>query len=263
MAQTPFFEKIDNTGQPSPWITMVHGASQHSGVFSAQTEAFRKDFRLLLIDLPGHGKSSLAGPFGPEEYADAVLAALDSAKIETTHFWGTHTGAGVALTLATQHLQRFDSLILEGAVIPGVELSSVTKNIGRAKTTAREKGLDAARKEWFERSEWFEVIRQHPEECRADQHWSMITEFSGAPWLHTATPRATRPVREMLSQISRPVLLVNGEHDLADFLHIAEELAAKLPHAERVLIPGAGGFPLWEYPSVVNPLVRHFLNKRA
>ena len=147
---------------------MVHGMSQDRRVFSAQVGAFQKNYRLLLIDLPGHGKSSaMSGPYGPEEYAAATLAAMDAADVESTHFWGTHTGAGVGLLLATRQPRRFASLILEGAVIPGVVLPSVTKHVDRAKATAAERGVEAARLEWFTEAEWFDVIRREPERCRA------------------------------------------------------------------------------------------------
>jgi 3-oxoadipate enol-lactonase len=234
--------------------------SQNRRVFSAQVGAFQKDYRLLLIDLPGHGKSSaMSGPYGPEEYAAATLAAMDAANVERTHFWGTHTGAGVGLSLAARQSQRFESLILEGAVIPGVTLPSVARNVGRATATARRSGVEAARLEWFEEAEWFEVIRREPERCRAREHWSLVAEFSGAPWLDPTAPRSIDPIRGRLHRIVVPTLLVNSEHDVADFLLIVDELASTLPVVERRTIAGAGGFPLWECPALVNAQVGHFL----
>jgi 3-oxoadipate enol-lactonase len=262
MNPIPYFEKVEVAGQAKPWITMVHGMSQSRRVFSAQVGPFQKNYRLLLIDLPGHGKSSeMSGPYGPEEYAAATLAAMDAAGVEITHFWGTHTGAGVGLSLATRQSQRFKSLILEGAVIPGVMLPSIARNIGRAMATARQSGIEAARLEWFKEAEWFEVIRQEPERCRALEHWSLLAEVSGAPWLDPTEARPVDTVRGRLHQIVLPTLLINGEHDVADFLMVAEELASTLPIVERRTIAGAGGFPLWEYPAVVNAQVSHFLAK--
>jgi pimeloyl-ACP methyl ester carboxylesterase len=55
------------------------------------------------------------------------------------------------------------------------------------------------------------------------------------------------------------VLLVNGEHDVEDFLRVADELECSLPNVQRATIPGAGGFPLWEFPAEVNSRVRRFL----
>jgi pimeloyl-ACP methyl ester carboxylesterase len=259
----PRFEAIAAADATRPWIVMVHGASQHSGLFSAQVEAFQADFRLLLIDLPGHGRSSaVPGPYGLAEYARAVLAAMHAAKAERAHFWGTHTGAGIGLILAAQHPGRIATLILDGAILPGVDLPYVAARIRQARQTARERGIEAARAEWFRESKWFEVIRAHPTECRAKAHWDMVAAFPGLPWTDPAPPEPVASIRPALPRIAQPTLLVNGEHDVEDFLRVANELESTLPNVERVTLPGAGGFPLWEFPAAVNARVRRFLERR-
>lgn len=259
----PWYGKIESAGPDRPWLVMVHGASQHSGVFSAQVEAFRTSHRLLLIDLPGHGRSaSVAGPYGLLEYAEGVLAALDRAGVGEMHFWGTHTGAGVGLLLATgSQRRRFSSLILDGAVLPGVDLPSVSEAINRAKATARASGVEAARREWFDRSAWFDVMRANPVQCRCAEHLRMVSGFAGGPWLDPSAPRPLASIEDRLRDIGSPVLLVNGEHDLDDFLMVAERLEKNLPNVRRHVIPDAGGFPLWEYPDRVNAGVKEFLDR--
>lgn len=260
MKDLPHASTIASAGKTKPWLTLVHGASQHSGLFSAQVEAFQPDYRLLLIDLPGHGRSSaLPGPYGLAEYARSVLAAIRAAKIERTHFWGTHTGAGIALMLAAQHPQLIASMVLDGAILPGVDLPYVTARYARARKTAQERGVEAARAEWFRESRWFDVIRERPEECRAKEHWDLIAGFSGRPWLDPSAPEPVPPVRPALARIAQPVLLVNGEHDVEDFIRVADELESSMKNVQRVTVPGAGGFPLWEFPAEVNSLVRRFL----
>ena len=256
----PHAQAVTTAGAQAPWLVLVHGASQDMRVFSAQRDEFSRDFRLLLVDLPGHGGSAgMPGPFGPAEHAGAVLAALERAGIDRAHYWGTHTGAAVGLLLAVRYPQRLHALVLEGAVIPGVAMPSVTHWFERACATARERGVEAARREWFGEAEWFRVIREDPRACRADEHRAMIAEFGGAPWLDGRSPSTVTDVAPALARIDSPVLLVNGEHDLGDFQETALTLARELPRAERVVIPGAGGFPLWEYPERVNPRVRAFL----
>ncbi len=260
----PHFERITSAGKTRPWITMVHGASQHSGLFSAQVEAFQADYRLLLVDLPGHGRSvATPGPYGLAEYTRGVLAAIHAAEVERTHFWGTHTGAGVALMLAAQHPQLIASLVLDGPILPGVDLPYVTARYTRAKQTARERGIEAARAEWFRESRWFDVIRARPAQCRAKEHWDLISGFSGLPWTDASVPEQVAPIRPALARIAQPVLLVNGEHDVEDFVRVADEIASSVPHVQRVTVPGAGGFPLWEFPAEVNALVRQFLERQA
>ena len=260
----PHFETIVRAGESRPWLTLLHGASQHSGLFAAQVEAFQADYRLLLVDLPGHGRSAaLPGPYGLAEYTRSVLAAMQAAAVARTHLWGTHTGAGIGLLLAAQHPQRIASLILDGAILPGVELPYVAARFARARQTARERGIEAARAEWFRASKWFDVIRARPGECRAKAHWDLIAAFPGQPWLDAAAPAPVASLRPLLPRIAQPALLVNGEHDVEDFLSVAQELESGLANARRATIAAAGGFPLWEFPAQVNALVRGFLERQA
>ena len=63
----PFYELVLDAGTSAPWIVMVHGVSQDRRVFSAQVRDFSEAYRLMLIDLPGHGRSG------------ALLAPMDLA----------------------------------------------------------------------------------------------------------------------------------------------------------------------------------------
>jgi len=54
---------------------MIHGASQHRGVFGAQVEYFQHHCRVLLIDLPGHGQKPAS--YDPADYAD-MASGLDA-----------------------------------------------------------------------------------------------------------------------------------------------------------------------------------------
>jgi pimeloyl-ACP methyl ester carboxylesterase len=161
--------------------------------------------------------------------------------------------------LAAQHPELIASMVLDGAILPGVDLPYVTARYAQARKTARERGIEAARAEWFRESKWFDVIREKPEECRAKEHWEVISGFSGRPWLDPSTPEPVSSIRAQLARIAQPVLLVNGEHDVEDFIRVADELESSLKNVRRVTVPGAGGFPLWEFPAQVNSLVRQFL----
>ena len=257
---TAGYETVEEAASAAPWLTLVHGMSQDRRVFSAQVAAFRAAYRLLLIDLPGHGLSAAhPGPYGLAEFAGSISAAMRKAGIGRTHYWATHTGAGVGLLLACREPGRFSSLVLEGPVIPGRLPPAVGEMLLQVGELAREQGLDAARRHWWERSGWFAVMRERPEACRAAGQRALIEEFQGRPWLDTKTPAPVPPIEDRLAQLSLPVLIMNGEHDMTDFIQAADELSGLLPHARRTVIEDAGGFPAWEYPDRANEEVRRFL----
>jgi 3-oxoadipate enol-lactonase len=254
------YEAVVEAGERAPWLVMVHGMTQNRRIFSAQVEAFKASYRILLVDLPGHGLSAdLPGPYGHVELAAAVGAALDEAGVGRCHYWATHTGTSLGLLLAAERPSRFRSMVLEGAVLPGHAMPSVDAAIQRIRAVARRDGMAAACERWCAAGAWFDVMRQRPDECRAEAHWAMIAEFSGAPWLDDGEAAPVRPVDDRLPCIDCPVLLYNGEHELADFLEAAAFVAARLPNATQATIAEAGGFPGWEFPQRVNRLVGAFL----
>lgn len=253
---------IEDAPAAAPWLVLVHGFSQDRRAFSAQVDDFRDRFRLLLIDLPGHGASrALPGPYGHAELAEAVGCTLDAVigSAVPCVFWGTHTGAALALLLASRDAARFTALVLEGAVLPGRPMASVTESFARIRQIALGQGVDAARRAWFDESAWFAVMRERPVECRAEAQRAMIGEFSGRPWLEPGSPAPVAVSDAVLANIDRPVLLYNGARDVADFVSAAEHLERILPRATRRVIAEAGGFPAWEFPQRVNPLVAAFL----
>ena len=69
------------------------------------------------------------------------------------------------------------------------------------------------------------------------------------------------PIDDALGRLPIPVLIMNGEHDLPDFMAAAAALAAMIPGCRRHLVPDGGGFPLWEYPIRVNDTVAAFLDE--
>jgi 3-oxoadipate enol-lactonase len=251
-------EIVEEAGPAAPWLAMAHGMAQDRRVFDAQVAAFRDQFRILLIDLPGHGLSvDLPGPYGQGEMAEAMGAALDTIEAPL-HYWGTHTGATLGLILAARRPERFQSLILEGPVLPGRPFPAVAHALARAGQIARDEGMEAARARWFEEG-WFDVIRQHPEACRAEGQRSILAEFSGKPWL--APGAAVDPIEDVLKTLQTPILLYNGEHDVPGFIGVANELETLLLHVQRERIADAGGFPAWEVPDAVNALAAEFLNR--
>ncbi|MCG8696264.1 MAG: alpha/beta hydrolase [Minwuiales bacterium] len=255
------YETVTDAGPDAPWMTMVHGVSQDRRVFSAQVADFRGRFRLLLIDLPGHGLSTdIPGPYGLAEFASAIRATFAEVGVDRTHFWGTHLGAGAGLLLACREPGLFLSLVLEGPVFPGRTLPMVSGILARIAAIATEQGMDAARRVWWEEGAWFAAMRDNPA-CRGAEHRAIIEDFQGRPWLDAGlATRPIDPIDGLLAKLKVPVLIYNGEHDVPDFLQAADALEAALPACGRGIIPDAAGFPFWEFPDRVNAEVRSFLD---
>lgn len=87
----------------------------------------------------------------------------------------------------------------------------------------------------------------------------MISDWSGWQLQHP-DHRPFVAVSTRLGEIQVPTLVVVGEHDLADFLAIADHLEAHIPGARKVILPGVGHMANMEDPKGFNDVVMTFLS---
>lgn len=256
-----YYTTIDMNKNDDLWITMVHGQTQNHKYFYSQVVEFKNRFRILLLDIRGHGQSdSLPGPYGIEEYSDDVYDVFNELEINETHYWGTHTGSAIGLVLALRYPERISSLILEGAFLPGFSMPRTAALIERARMLAKKESVEVAVEDWFECSDFFSYINANAIGCRAEEHREMVSEFEGNPWLCNLTPREVNLVVDKLHLIHQPVFVYNGEYDLEEFKMAALKLESDLSSVKRVSVAEAGGFPGWESPKQVNSFVHEFLD---
>jgi pimeloyl-ACP methyl ester carboxylesterase len=92
-----------SAGQGPP-VVLIHGNSSSSRVFLRPLElTLGQCFRLVAVDLPGHGASDNAkdpSAYSLPGHARAVRAALEALGIDQAHFIGWSLGGHVALEMA-------------------------------------------------------------------------------------------------------------------------------------------------------------------
>jgi len=253
---------IKDAGNGQPWLVMVHGMSQDHRAFSAQLETFKDQYRILLVDLPGHGLASgTGGLFGHVEMAAHVEHAIIANGADNVCYWGTHTEATIGLYLAATSPGLISALILEGPLVPGANPPVVVGTIDRARATARASGVAAALDQWWRDSCWFEYMQAHPQACRAAEHLAIIMDFTGRPWLDDLSPQAIDNADELLSRIRIPALIYNGAADHGDFLAAAGQVRDLLGDARMEVVSETGGFPAWENSGAANRLAADFLGQ--
>jgi pimeloyl-ACP methyl ester carboxylesterase len=97
-----------------PTMVMVHGLMATGDMFRWLAEPLAARFRLIVPDLPGHGRSgAVPGPYTVEAMAAELAATLDSRGVRDAHVMGYSHGGTVAQQLArdTGHLVRSLALV--------------------------------------------------------------------------------------------------------------------------------------------------------
>jgi pimeloyl-ACP methyl ester carboxylesterase len=91
-------------------IIFTHGATMDHGLFQYQTAFFAERYRLLVWDVPGHGRSRPYEQFSLEQAAEVLVGMLDAENIWKVHLVGQSMGGYISQIVARDHHERVISL---------------------------------------------------------------------------------------------------------------------------------------------------------
>jgi pimeloyl-ACP methyl ester carboxylesterase len=107
-------------GDPAnPVVLLLHGATMDMAMFDQIIAAFQDEYRLLAVDLPGHGRSA-AIPFSVDNCVEGVLELLNEEQIGSCHLVGQSMGGIICQLL----VQRRPGVARSAALISSVPLSA-------------------------------------------------------------------------------------------------------------------------------------------
>lgn len=105
----------ETLGEGEP-LVLLHGFGTSGALWEPLVEAFAEDYKLIIPDLRGHGRSTnFTNQFTHRQSALDVYALLDELKIDEFRGMGISTGGMTLIHMATQQPERPDAIVLIGA----------------------------------------------------------------------------------------------------------------------------------------------------
>ncbi len=102
--------KVTGSGEP---LLLLHGALVTRTMWQPQTEAFRKDYRVITCDFPAHGESpDISGDYTIAKLSEFVIQLLDTLGVIRAHVCGHSMGGMVAQHLAFTHPEHVQKVVL-------------------------------------------------------------------------------------------------------------------------------------------------------
>ena len=98
-----------------PPLVALHGWLDNAGSFARLAPLLAARYRVIALDLPGHGHSghlAAGASYHYVDYVQAVLAAADALQLDRYTLLGHSLGAGIAALVAAASPERIERLLL-------------------------------------------------------------------------------------------------------------------------------------------------------
>jgi 3-oxoadipate enol-lactonase len=245
--------EISGSGKP---IILFHSLLADSSSFVPLTEELVKTHQVISLNLPGFEGSDFVGG-ELNTIADHIAQGIESLKLsEKPIFLGNGYGGFIALITSIRHPRLASRLVL-------ADCGAMFSEPGRAafrgmSAAAKEKGLGAIADVAMRRLFAPEFQEKNPDLVadRKKRFLSLDTEtFHGA-----CAALAGLDIRDQLSKVMQPVLVLVGELDEATPSTMSVELHAGLPNAKLNILPGLAHVPQLQAPAVFMNAIRDFIN---
>jgi len=111
-----YYKVINNN--KDKWILLLHCICSNMHIFDSYIDKLSKEYNILLIDLPGHGKSKeYNDKISFKEVSLKIVNILDKLEINKISIWGISLGSVIAKYLLKIIPNRIDKIVFEGAAL--------------------------------------------------------------------------------------------------------------------------------------------------
>ncbi len=218
--QTLQISYIDEGSADGIPVLLIHGSPVGTSVFDALVEEFPSDLRVIAPDLPGHGNSTLEvsdGSFKAD--ADYLIQLLDYLDIPSVHVVAYSRGGGPAIRLLDRDPSRVQSLVLLSSI--GVQEQELLGNY------TLNHAIHSLQLGFFIAIE--ELI----------PHFGYLDNaILNSDYARSFYDADQRPLRDILSRVEVPTLILHGAQDALVPLAAAKEHQRIIPQSEYTVLKG-------------------------
>ncbi|MEW6568862.1 MAG: alpha/beta hydrolase [Chloroflexota bacterium] len=236
-------------------VALLHGLGSCGDDWPFQLPALAPRYRVLTLDLPGHGRSSLPRPWpSVVDYARAVLGLLDRLGEPAAHLVGLSLGGAVSLQIALDCPKRVRSLTLVNSF---ARLRSGPT--GTARGMLRLALVCLGPMAWVGR--WV-AAGLFPRPDQAALRQAAAARLASNPrraYLAALSAAARFDVRARLGAVGCPTLIVAGDRDQTLPLAAKRELANGIGSARLVVVRDSGHATPLDQPEAFNEVLLSFL----
>lgn len=244
---------ISGSGEP---LLLIHGMGSASSAWKQVTPSLERYFKVIAIDLPGHGDTPYikGSPMDPQSMALNVLSEMSELGFESFHLCGNSLGGWISLEMASTDAARVKSLTALAPAglwlnpynvrYPATALARfLARNTRRFAPTALH--FEAARRLGF----WDVSPRWH--EFTYELCLDATIAMSKADGYYPAWDGMLMKRFDGVIPSEIPVTIIFGDSDRTLPATTCQERSVAPAHARWIVFPNTGHAPMWDSPNDV------------
>ncbi|MBA2770617.1 MAG: alpha/beta fold hydrolase [Sphingomonas sp.] len=233
-------------------IIFLHGVGSDKSVWRPQLDHFGRTRRALAFDYPGYGDSDpAANGTTRDDYAAAILAAMDALDVAEAHICGLSLGGVIAIAMHAAAPHRCASLVIADSFVMHPDGRGIYLRGLEASTTVGMRALAEARAPLL-------LGPCAPDELR-DEVVATMARIDPAAFRIGLEAVWLADQRNRVAAIAVPTLVIVGEEDKVTPPNLSSELTQAIAGARMHMIAGAGHLANTEQPQAFNQLVEEFV----
>ncbi|SVA37551.1 uncharacterized protein METZ01_LOCUS90405 [marine metagenome] len=238
---------VEGDGPP---VVMQHGLTNSLETWYAYgfVQELQKDYRLILVDARGHGRSDK--PHNPKDYdlklrVSDILAVIDDLGVGKAHYLGYSMGGRIGFGLVKHAIDRFHSLMIGGM---GADVTNTD--------TPPQDRIDLLRQGMLA---YVANAEKNEGPMESGRKKRLLQNDSEALIAATLAPKGTDGVEPLLPELDLPFLLYCGDAD--GFYPASKAAAQAIRGAVFVTLPGLDHGQASRAGEQVLPHITKFLKK--
>jgi sigma-B regulation protein RsbQ len=249
-----------------PVVMLAHGFGCDQNMWRLVAPGLARDFRVVLFDHVGSGRSDLSA-WQPERYAaldgyaDDVLRICRELDLPPVVFVGHSVSAMIGVLAAIREPDRFAKLILLGPSPRYVDDVGYRGGFSQADIEELLDSLDSNYLGWS--AAMAPVIMGHPE--RPELGEELTNSFCRTdPQIARAFARTTflSDNRADLAQVTVPTLVLQSARDVIAPPEVGAFVHAQIPASQLVTLPATGHCPQLSVPEATLAAIAAFAGAR-
>lgn len=248
-SQKLYFEDVQpEQCQPTATVLFVHGAGGSYLSWRPQLECLTDQFRIIAVDLPGHGMSEGAAEATIRGYAYYVKALMESLELENVFLGGHSMGGAIALEIALNNPARLGGLLLVGTgaklrVLPAI-FSMIRDDF--------EVAIEGMGNFAFSPNVSQDIL---------DEHKALMAQNTPEVLIQDFTACDSFDIMDNVSAVTLPTLILCGKADRLTPAKYSELLNANIGGSKTVFFDDCGHMPMIERSTEFNKAVASFLTR--